>query len=184
MARKSLGTRNACHGGKRDKAGRPPKSIKTKAMRVPVHLLDILNKLINDSESSVENQEYKLPLYTSKVSAGLGSTASDHIDTYINISQFLVSQPDATFCVRVSGDSMINAGINHNDIVIVDSSIPAKNGSIIVADLDSEMFVKRLDFNGSVVKLISENLNYEAITPKETFKVMGVVTCVLRRLLG
>ena len=73
------------------------------------------------------------PLFTCSVSAGFPSPAEDHVDRKLDLNELLVPHPAATFFVRVAGDSMINAGINNGDILVVDRSVEATNGKIIIA---------------------------------------------------
>jgi len=122
-----------------------------------------------------------LPLYASRVSAGFPSPADDYIENKIDLNEQLITNPLATFFVRVQGDSMIDAGINSNDVLIVDKSIEAKNRDIILAVIDGEMTVKRFYKNNNNLKLFPENRKYKPIiiTDGMEFEVWGVVTYVI-----
>lgn len=169
------------HGGKRDGAGRPKGQGKygtsTKAIRVPEYLLeDVRNYSVNGG--------YKIPFFSSKVEAGYPSLADDHIEEMIDMNCFLIKNPRTTFCVKVSGLSMIGAGIYEGDILLVDSCIPPTEGKIIVAAVDNMLTVKRLSFIDKKLYLSPENPNFEPIPILENSEVhiWGVVISVLRSL--
>jgi DNA polymerase V len=126
----------------------------------------------------------KLPLFVSKVPAGFPSPAGDFIEKKLDLNDYLIRKPASTFFVQVDGDSMINAGIHSGDILIVDRSLDASNGKIIVAIFNGEFTVKRLNKRGEEIHLIAENPNYEPIrvTEGEDFEVWGVVTYVIHDL--
>ncbi|WP_052263104.1 LexA family protein [Chromobacterium violaceum] len=85
-----------------------------------------------------------LPLVLSPVRAGFPSPADDYLDDNINLHDYLVTDPPATFIVRVRGDSMIGAGIAAGDLLVVDKGLTANHGDIVIAVLDGEFTVKRL----------------------------------------
>lgn len=121
------------------------------------------------------------PLFCTRVSAGFPSPADDYIENSLDLNEHLIKHPAATFFVRVTGDSMIGAGINSGDILIVDRSVSAVNGSIIVAVVNGEFTVKRLAGRGGVILLCPENPAYEPIEVKNgvEFEVWGVVMHVI-----
>lgn len=166
------------HGGKRKGAGRPkglgPYSEPTKPIRLPVSLIDTVMKF-------VQSKGYKLPLYASKVPAGSPSPADDCIEKQLDLNEFLIKHPAATFCVRAHGNSMINAGIHENDILIVDRSLKPTTGKIVIAAVDGELTVKRLNIQDGKLFLMSENPDYKPIEVKEGSEVYiwGVVTSVI-----
>jgi DNA polymerase V len=123
------------------------------------------------------------PLFTCSVSAGFPSPAEDHIDRKLDLNELLVPHPAATFFVRVAGDSMTNAGINNGDILVVDRSIEATNGKIIIAIVNGELTVKRFERNHTSCRLVAENSNYPPveITEHSDFNVWGVVTSVIHQ---
>ena len=136
---------------------------------------------IKEIIKSETNVKVELPLYTSKISAGFPSPAEDYIEKKLDLNEFLIKHEAATFFVRVEGDSMINAGIYSNDILIVDRSITAQSGKIIVAILDGEFTVKRFIKNENEVLLRPENPKYKDITinKESAFEIWGVVTFVI-----
>ena len=118
------------------------------------------------------------PLYSSKVSAGFPSPADDNLEKTLDLNTYLIKRPAATFFVRVNGDSMINAGINDNDILIVDRSIKPSHGKVIIAVLDGQMTVKRLYKQSNKIILMPENDLYQPIEIRDdmNMEIWGVVT--------
>ena len=119
----------------------------------------------------------KLPLYSCKISAGFPSPADDHLEKKLDLNSHLIKHPAATFFVRVNGDSMINAGINDNDILIVDRSLKPSHGKIVIAVVDGQMTVKRLHKRSGKLILIPENNHFKPIeiTESMTVEIWGVV---------
>ena len=105
-------------------------------------------------------KKFKIPLLTDSVSAGFHSPADDHIEENIDLNEHLISNPFSTFFLRVKGDSMINAGIKDKDLIIVDKSLTAKPGNIIIAMIDGEFTIKRLSIKNNELYLKAENHNY------------------------
>lgn len=119
-----------------------------------------------------------LPLMLSLVSAGFPSPAEDYIETSIDLNKELIRHPFATFYVRASGDSMIEAGIKENTTLVVDRAVETKSGDIVIARIGDEMLVKELliDDNGRVL-LIPRNDKFKPIeiTPDIDFEIWGKV---------
>ena len=126
-----------------------------------------------------------VPFYEASVSAGFPSPAEDFMDLELNLQDYLIQHPSATFCVRVTGDSMIKAGISSGDVMIVDRSLEPKDGSIVLAVLNGEFTVKRIKKNKDQLLLIPENVKFAPIVVSEemNFKVWGVVTHVVHQLI-
>ena len=168
------------HGGKRPGAGRPRGQGKygesTKAIRIPLSKVGEVQSLLAGDAS-----EYALPLYGSKVRAGFPSPADDYIEGKLDLNAHIVKHPAATFFVRASGDSMINAGIRDNDILVVDKSLEASHGKIVIAAIDGELTVKRLSCQNGRVKLMAENPDYKPIdiTEEQDLFIWGIVTHVI-----
>lgn len=141
------------------------------------------NKLSNIKEIFLSDSttKVKLPLHLAKISAGFASPADDYIDKKLDLNEYLIHHPSATFFVRVEGDSMINAGINNNDLLIVDRALQAVSGKIIIAIVNNEFTVKRLLMQDEKFFLVPENPNYPILEIKEgmSFEVWGVVTNVI-----
>jgi DNA polymerase V len=166
------------HGGARKGAGRPKGrgqfGESTKPVRLPVSLIKSVMKF-------VENKGYQLPLYGSKVAAGFPSPADDYIENQLDLNEHLIKHPAATFFVRASGQSMIGAGIHDNDILVVDRSITPSNGKIVVAAIDGQLTVKRLNKKNNKLFLMPENQQFDPIEVKEGSEIYiwGVVTNVI-----
>ncbi|MBU0663626.1 MAG: translesion error-prone DNA polymerase V autoproteolytic subunit [Proteobacteria bacterium] len=123
------------------------------------------------------------PLFSCGVSAGFPSPADDHIDRKLDLNELLIQNPAATFFVRVAGDSMTDAGINHGDILVVDRSLQAGHGKIVIAIIHGELTVKRLMGGDSSWQLVAANAAYPAVKISEEAgcEVWGVVTSVIHQ---
>jgi len=115
------------------------------------------------------------------ISAGFPSPADDYLENNLSLDELIIKNKSATFFVRVEGDSMINAGIHSDDILVVDRSITPKSGHIIVAIIEGEFTVKRLVIEGKKYALKAENPRYKNIALDEhsNFMVWGIVIAVL-----
>lgn len=118
------------------------------------------------------------------IPAGFPSPAEDYVEGPIDLNRHLISHPAATFFVRVSGDSMIGAGIHSGDLLIVDRSVTAIHNKVIIAVLNGDLTVKRLYRVGGILRLMPENPAYPPIEihPGTDFEVWGVVTKVIHFL--
>lgn len=125
----------------------------------------------------------KLPFFLSKVPAGFPSPADDFIEKKLDLNEFLIKKPASTFFVQVEGDSMIEADINSGDILIVDKSLEAVDGKIILAIFAGEFTIKRLKKRGEDIYLMAENSHYKSIkvSTNDDFAVWGVVTYVIHK---
>lgn len=125
----------------------------------------------------------KIPLFSDKISAGFPSPAQDYIEQTLDLNELCIKHPAATYFVRVEGDSMIEAGIHAGDILVVDRSVNAEHGDIVIAGLYGELTVKELQLK-PYVRLIPRNKDYKAIDiPDGTeLDVFGVVTSVVRNI--
>lgn len=123
----------------------------------------------------------RIPLYSTNVSAGFPSPAQDHIERTLDLNELCIQHPAATFFVRVEGDSMIEAGINAGDVLVVDRSLKARSGDIVIASLFGDLTVKELSLAEGNPRLIPRNASMLPIeiTPESGFQVLGVVTYVI-----
>ncbi|MDD3815558.1 MAG: translesion error-prone DNA polymerase V autoproteolytic subunit [Desulfocapsaceae bacterium] len=123
------------------------------------------------------------PLFTCGVSAGFPSPAEDHIDRKLDLNELLIQHPVATYFVRVAGESMKDAGINHGDILVVDRSLEAVSGKIVIAIVNGELTVKRFIQDSASCQLVAANPDYPPveITEDTDFNVWGVVTSVIHQ---
>lgn len=123
-------------------------------------------------------------LYLQPVSAGFPLPAEDYIEQELDLNKYCIPRPAATFFVRVQGDSMKNAGIFSDDILVVDRSLNALHNDIIVAIYQNEFLVKRLIFDNKQPILRAENPDYSDlyIQAEDDFQVWGVVAHIIRSL--
>jgi len=123
------------------------------------------------------------PLFDSKIQAGFPSPTDDEVGDSLNLLELLVPHPNATFYVRVVGDSMQGAGIFSGDILIVDRSSKPVERSIVVAVVNKEFTVKRLVYENGIPTLVPENPSYPTIRlrAEEELEIWGVVTYVLHK---
>lgn len=130
-------------------------------------------------------EELALPLFLESVSAGFPSPADDYLEDRLDLNEYLVRHPSATFFVRVTGDSMMDAGIYSGDILVVDRSLAPKDNNIVIAVINGELTVKRLQMLKNKIYLLPENRNYEPIeiTEEMNFEVWGVVSTVIHSVL-
>jgi len=117
------------------------------------------------------------------VQAGFPSPADDHLEDRLDLNKHLIHHQESTFFVRAQGESMLNAGIHPGDILIVDKSLPAKSGKIVIAVVDGEFTVKRLYKYKGVVSLKAENPEFKDIEINEGSELIiwGVVTSVIHQ---
>ena len=122
---------------------------------------------------------------TSPVAAGFPSPAEQYIESPLDLNELLVHRPAATFFVRAAGDSMTGAGIRPGDILVVDRSLEARDGSIVIACVDNEFTVKFLRSDGERWYLQPANRKYKPITFSEgmELRIFGVVTAVIHQFV-
>jgi DNA polymerase V len=148
------------------------------------------NDLIKTDETIKEMLKYEKrkslqrPLIGAKIPAGFPSPAQDYIEGTLDLNEFLISHPAATYFVRVEGFSMMNAGIFPNDILIVDRAIEPAHNKIVVAVLEGELTLKRLKIENGRWILFAENPDYKAIEINEDsdLTIWGVATYCIHKL--
>ena len=125
-----------------------------------------------------------LPLFLSRISAGFPSPADDYVESRLSLDEHFVQRPEATFFLRVQGDSMVGAGIHDGDLLIVDKSLEPRHGSIVIAEVHGELTVKKLYRKNGEIALLAENPAYRAIPICEESQLViwGVVTEVVHTL--
>jgi DNA polymerase V len=128
-----------------------------------------------------KKNKLKLPLFISSIKAGFPSPADDYIEKNLDLNEYLIKHPPATFFLKVEGESMIDAGIRSGDILIVDRSLEPKNNKIVIAALNGELTVKRIKKIKNKLFLVPENNQYLPIeiTNEMDFSVWGIVTYVI-----
>ena len=128
--------------------------------------------------------KYRQPLFEAVVSAGFPSPAADYEEDKLDLNRYLIKNPAATFFVRVTGYSMMGAGIYSGDLLVVDRSLEPRDKSVVIAVIDGELTVKRIRIGKKKITLEPENENYsvQQITEDTDFQVWGVVTNVIHAL--
>ena len=136
-----------------------------------------------DIRQAVVRTSLPLPCVLTSIPAGFPSPAEDYLDKQLDLNEWLIKHPAATFFVRVEGDSMRDAGIASGDILIVDRSLEPSDGKIVVAVIDGEFTVKRIAIGAGGVQLLPANDSYTPIRvhPESDFRIWGVVTYVIHR---
>jgi DNA polymerase V len=179
--------KNQCRGPGRP-AGEP-----TVVVRLPVPIAELAKRFARRPVRAGDINEFldvqvrvarSVPLVGAKVPAGFPSPADDYLDRALDFNELLIQNPAATFAVRVTGDSMIGAGIFPDDIAIVDRSRSPVDRNTILALVDGEFTLKRYRRRGGRVWLQAENPVYKDIQSTEdmTFEVWGVVSKSIRML--
>lgn len=188
------------HGGKRIGAGRKPSGERTTRVSIPESAKEIVVDLVQHladlkATSSkwpshlkpvalAENPpKFKIPMFAHTVQAGFPSPADDYIADTLDLNEHLIHHKEATYFVHASGNSMVGAGIHDGDIMIVDKSITPSNGSIVIATVDGEFTVKRLEKSRNSVRLMPENPKFKPIEFKneQELQIWGVVTSVIHQ---
>jgi DNA polymerase V len=189
------------HGGKRKNAGRKTQyQEKTVVMRVPESkVLQIKSwlkpKPADDRSQKIElhpiqiQTQLDIPYPLESVAAGFPSPAQDYAEDFIDLNQYLIHNPSSTFVLRVNSLSMKNAGIDIDDQILIDRSLKAEHGDIVLALINNDFTVKRLMIekqkNGELnIWLKAENPEYPDIylRSEEQLIIWGVVTCILKKL--
>ncbi len=186
-------------GGLRPGAGRKKNSgvfgEETVARRIPQSLapaldhylstLTLSTKLGENIQSILTAQadSLQLPFFSSKVAAGSPDVADEDQDS-LNLYEHLIPSPASIFLVRVTGEPMIDAGIQSDDILIVNREIKPKDGHIVIAAVNGEITVKQLIMQHNQVILMPANPSYAPLplTPSMEFHIWGVVTSVVHQL--
>jgi DNA polymerase V len=182
------------HGGARAGAGRPKGQGRwgepTVPVRVPQSQVARVKTMLAALPAtaalpalwpSAEPAPLPLPLFSYRIAAGFPSPADDYVEARIDLNRHLIRHKEATFFLRVQGDSMIHAGIHDGDLLIVDRAIEPISGKIVIAALDGELTVKRLSIKGDTVRLLPENPAYPVIEigAEQALVIWGVVIHVI-----
>lgn len=132
----------------------------------------------------IPSTQMLIPYALEKINAGFPSPAQDYIDKALDMNEHLIKNETATFIVKVASLSMLNAGIDIDDELIVDRSLDAKHGDIVVALIDNDFTVKRLMIDEKGQWLKAENPEFKNIYLQEGQELIiwGVVTCVIKMI--
>jgi DNA polymerase V len=130
-----------------------------------------------------ENMQ-ELPFISSGIKAGFPSPAADFDGSKISLDNVLVKNREATFYAKASGNSMIGAGIDDGDILVIDKSLEPQNNKVAVCFIDGEFTIKRIKIEKDCVYLMPENKNYQPIrvTEENELVIWGIVTYVIKSI--
>ena len=136
------------------------------------------------SEVRPDEQTSGLQFFEGRVQAGFPSPAQGEYADSIDLNRALITNPAATFCARVIGNSMVDAGINEGDLLIIDRSLTPHEGSIAVCFVDGDFTVKRLSVRGDGIYLTPANADFPEIKVSEdaNFQVWGVVSHIIKKV--
>ena len=139
---------------------------------------------ISQVKTAEGEQTSGLQFFETRVQAGFPSPAQGEYADSIDLNRALITNPAATFCARVIGNSMVEAGINEGDLLIIDRSITPHDGNIAVCFIDGDFTVKRLSVREDGVFLTPANAAFPEIqvTEDSSFQVWGVVSHIIKRL--
>ncbi len=152
------------------------------AVSKTVNKLKKLRVLEKDKKGRIIPRSLTSPLrLLGFVEAGFPSPAEEELADTISLDKFLIQNKEATFLLKVSGDSISEAGILPGDMVIVDKGKSPKTGDIVIAEVDGEWTIKYLRKRGKKISLVPANPKYIPITPKKELVIGGVVTAVVRK---
>lgn len=143
--------------------------------------MDVENFLSSSYNGSKKFSQHNV--HTANAS-GFGAAADDYMERGIDLNEQLIRNKPATFFMKMNGNSMINAGINEGDILIVDRSIKPVNGKIVIAVIDGEMLIRRYERTINKLRLIPETPKLSPIEVSEfsDFKIWGVVIYTIRNV--
>jgi DNA polymerase V len=192
-------TRGGARAGAGRKKGSSAYGEPTKAVRIPESLIPTVTRLLDykKKESVSDVLDYPnvympdfdaptptIPFYGASVAAGFPSPADDFVEKKLDLNELLINKPASTFFVRAEGESMLGAGINPGDILVVDRSVHPGVGKIIVCALNGELTVKRLRSKEGKLVLAPENPEYSDIPVTEEVEMViwGVVTSVIHNV--
>ena len=125
---------------------------------------------------------FGIPL-VGNIAAGLPASAEENTRDVVSMDAYLVAKPESSFLLRVTGDSMIGAGIMEGDLVVVERNREPKNGDIVLAEVDGQWTLKYFRRKGGQVMLEAANPAYPMIYPREELKIGGVITAAIRKYL-
>ncbi len=169
-------------GGKRKGAGRP---VGTGKFKVPTKIVRIPKNMESQIFQFIQNGGQTVRYFSATVQAGYATALAEDVqDDNINLHNYLIDDDAATFVVTASGESMVNAGIFDGDLLVVKSTDKARDGDIVVADINGEFTVKRLYHKKGMPILQPENPDFKVITirPNDEMKIHGVVTYCVHRV--
>lgn len=184
-------------GGRRAGAGRKRAKEPTITVRIPISSKETILQWVQQFKTvsgartpawmeiarlAQQTAPQSFPRMNHSVHAGFPSPADDYVEKHIDLNETLIQHREATFFLRVKGHSMINAGIDDGDELIVDRAIIPAHNRIVIAVVDGELTVKRFYRRNGIVRLIAENPQYPDITfqDEQEMIIWGVVTRIIK----
>jgi SOS regulatory protein LexA len=135
-----------------------------------------------DKRLAPTSRFFARPLADSPVQAGMPNAVEDAHADALTIDNYLIERPSQTVLIRVKGDSMMDAGILEGDLVVVEKAASAKRGDVVVAIVDGQFTLKRLDVERGQFVLKPENKAYPVIRPEGALEIFGVMVGLVRKL--
>jgi DNA polymerase V len=134
--------------------------------------------------NSIEQDPISLQFFDSQIQAGFPSPAQGSFGDTIDLNDELISNPEATFCARVIGNSMIDSGINEGDLLLIDRSLTPHDGCIAVCFIDGEFTVKRVSIRTDGIYLVPANKRFPElhVNSDNNFQIWGVVSHIIKKL--
>jgi len=129
---------------------------------------------------AMKNRCFAVPMVGS-VQAGFPSPEEEALCDIMSMDEYLITKPESSFLLQVSGDSMTGEGIREGDLVVVEKGREPKNGDVVIAEVDGEWTMKYFRKRGRQAVLEAANPKYPLITPQNEFRLGGVVTAVIRK---
>ncbi len=139
--------------------------------------------VVKNIGESGEFEQLGIPIFSDAVPAGFPSPATDYCERKLDLNELCIKKPAATYFVRAEGDSMIEAGVFPGDVIVVDRSINAAHGDIVIASFNGELLLKKLE-TSPTTRLVPMNSQHEPIVvPEDTdLEIFGVATTVIHSL--
>ncbi len=130
-----------------------------------------------------QRSELDLQYVGKQIVAGFPSPAEDYLESTLDLNKELIKNPSSTFFGRVKGVSMIDAGVNDGDLLVIDKSLSYKNGALAVCFVNGEFTLKGIKVEGNTIYLMPANKDYQPIIIKEDddFSVWGIVTYIIKK---
>ncbi len=128
--------------------------------------------------------ELNITMFGHSISAGQPTPTEGYTEGAIDLNKHLIRHPRSTYFVKVSGDSMVDAGISNGGILIIDCAVEPCHGDVVIARLDGDLTVKRYEIRPEGEYLVAENPSYPdiLITPESDFQILGVAIHVIHSL--
>lgn len=148
-----------------------------------INTVIIYGRLMNLIKPVFLREVVTVPLFSDPVKCGFPSPAQDYVEERVDIAELIVPHPSSTYFVRASGDSMIDGGISDGDLLAVDCSRAARHNDVVIASVDGEFTVKRLQLYPTI-QLNPMNTAYAPILigSEGTLNILGVVTFVIKSM--